>query len=361
MLCEQLVQKAASLLVEKEDLTQKLELQSTEYRALLEMNHHLKEQASLYAANDKRESPTSARLGSVAPSLPMAPYMRPTLPKFWLAFALAQVTAASQASGAGTDKGLGSDYSSCFAAATMPGTATPNSEVSQDVWRQSSTSLLPSAAKSSGSSIGRQPTVSAVSAAFSATHSNSQPSRENVDALDGEVETLKNCMGVDSGRKHNLCSLLEGAIDNSEKQVVGEKHILCSPLEGTILKSEEHIVGSSFQLGGNFRTLYSALPQSLPVTGMGQPNFSAEGRLRASSSLHLVDNSWYVSAGQIPNKLPELVNPCVFSSFAGIGASFKANCGPAPVISGAAAAATEARRRRRELKRSRSLQSHQGA
>jgi hypothetical protein len=59
--------------------------------------------------------------------------------------------------------------------------------------------------------------------------------------------------------------------------------------------------------------------------------------------------------------LSELVNPCVFPSFAGIGASFKANCGPAPVISGAAAAATEARRRRRELKRSRSSQSHQGA
>jgi hypothetical protein len=341
---------------------QKLELQSTEYRALLEMNHHLKEQASLNAANDKRESPTSARLGSVAPLLPMAPYMRPTLPKFWWAFALAQVTAASQASGAGTDKGLGSDDSSCFAAATMAGTATPNSEVSQDVWRQSSTSLLPSAAKSSGPSyIGHQPTVSAVSAAFSATHSTSQPSRENVDApIDGEAETLKNCMGVNSGRKHNLCSLLEGAVDNSEKQV-GEKHILCSPFEGTILKSEEHIVGSSFQLGGNFRTLYSALPQSLPVTGMGQPSFSAEGRLRASSSLHLVDNSWYVSAGQIPNKLSGLVNPCVFSSFAGIGASFKANYGPAPVVSGAAAAATEARRRRRELKRSRSLQSHQGA
>ncbi|CAK9876538.1 unnamed protein product [Sphagnum jensenii] len=120
MLCEQLVLRAASVSSEKSDLKQKLALQSAKYKALLEKNHNLSEQASLHAANNKRELPSSTEQDRAIQLMPMAPYGR--LPLSWQAFTLAQVTASNKAS-AGVDEGLGSDCSSVDAAATMATTA----------------------------------------------------------------------------------------------------------------------------------------------------------------------------------------------------------------------------------------------
>ncbi|CAM6026725.1 unnamed protein product [Sphagnum balticum] len=72
MLCEQLVQRAASLSSEKADLKQKLALQSAKYKALLEKNHNLSEQASLHAANNKRELPSSTEQDCAIQLKPMA-------------------------------------------------------------------------------------------------------------------------------------------------------------------------------------------------------------------------------------------------------------------------------------------------
>jgi hypothetical protein len=46
VLCEELGHKAAALVAEKEDLQQKVERQTAEYRLLLEMNMRLKEQVN---------------------------------------------------------------------------------------------------------------------------------------------------------------------------------------------------------------------------------------------------------------------------------------------------------------------------
>ncbi len=108
----------------------------------------------------------------------------------------------------------------------------------------------------------------------------------------------------------------------------------------------------------------SAFPQSLPVSlpfiGMMEPSFATRDRPRVSSSEHLGDTSCCLPVGQFPC-VSKLVNPSVFSSFRGITASFKANCGTTHVLSGAAVAAVEARQKCRGLKRNRSLQRHQGA
>jgi hypothetical protein len=135
-------------------------------------------------------------------------------------------------------------------------------------------------------------------------------------------------------------------------------------LEGAILRPKEHIVESKFQSGENVRMVVSAFPQSLPVslplTCMMEPSFAARERPRVSSSEHLGDTSCYLPIGQFPC-VSKLVNPSVFSSFGGIIASLKANCGIVHVLSGAAAAAVVARQKCKGLKRSRSLQRHWGA
>jgi len=114
---------------------------------------------------------------------------------------------------------------------------------------------------------------------------------------------------------------------------------LCSQLEGAILKPEEHIVESKFQSGGNVRMVIFAFPQSLlvslPLTGMMEPSFAARDRPRVSSSEHLGDISYCFPAGQFPCVF-KLVNPSVFSSFGGITASLKANCGTTHVLLGVA-------------------------
>jgi hypothetical protein len=297
-------------------------------------------QASLLAANGMKESPSSSRPGSVVPMMPVAPYTRLPLPQFWWAFALAQVAAVSQASAARVDRGFGSDYSSVTATATTAATAALNAGISQDVRRAAMSSVLPFAANLSGSSyFGQHINVPALSEAMPVAQSTSQPSSflQKADTtIDGVTKRCKTGMGLNNGGKH----------------------ILCSPLEDGIVKSEEQIGQSKLQVGR--KTLDSAFHQSLPLTGMVQPSFKVEGRPRASSSLHPGDTSSYLPAGQMPH-MSKLVNPSVFSSFGGIGVSFKANCMTAPGLSGAAAAATEARRRRKELKRSRSLQSRQVA
>ncbi len=116
---------------------------------------------------------------------------------------------------------------------------------------------------------------------------------------------------------------------------------MCSQLEGAILKPEEHIVKSKFQSSGNVRMVVSAFLQSLlvslPLTGMMESRFAARDRPRVSSSEHLGDISCYLSVGQFPC-VSKLVNPSVFSSFGGITASLKVNCGIAYVLLGAAAA-----------------------
>ena len=113
---------------------------------------------------------------------------------------------------------------------------------------------------------------------------------------------------------------------------------MCSQLEGAILRPEEHIVKSKFQLGRNVRMVVFAFPQSLlvslPLTGMMEPSFAARDRPRVSSSEHLGDISCCLPAGQFPC-VSKLVNPSVFSSFEGITASLKANCGTAHVLLGA--------------------------
>jgi len=114
-------------------------------------------------------------------------------------------------------------------------------------------------------------------------------------------------------------------------------------LEGAILRPEDHIVKSKFQLGENVKMLVFAFPQSLlvslPLTGMMEPSFAARDRPRVSSSEHLGDISCCLPAGQFPC-VSKLVNPNVFSSFEGIIASLKANCGITHVLLRAAAAAT---------------------
>ncbi len=302
-------------------------------------------QASLHAANNKRELPSSTEQDCAIQLMPMAPYGRLPLSQSWQAFTLAQVTASNRAS-AGVDEGLGSDCSSVVAAATMAATAALNAGISQDVWRATLSSVLPFLAKPSGSSYStQQSTVPGISAAIPAIQSTSWPPGflEIADAsIDGQTETSKPCMGLNNG----------------------EKDVLCSQLEGAILRPEEHIVESKFQSGGNVRMVVSTVPQSLPVslplTGMMEPSFAAGDRPRVSSSEHLGDTSCCLPAGQFPC-VSKLVNPSVFSLFGGITASLKTNCGTAHVLSGAAAAAAEARQKCRGLKRSRSLQRHWGA
>jgi hypothetical protein len=106
-------------------------------------------------------------------------------------------------------------------------------------------------------------------------------------------------------------------------------------LEGAILRPEEHIVKSKFQSSGNVRMVVFAFLQSLlvslPLTGMMEPSFAARDRPRVSSSKHLGDISCCLLARQFPC-VSNLVNPNVFSSFGGITASLKANCGTAHVL-----------------------------
>jgi len=113
-------------------------------------------------------------------------------------------------------------------------------------------------------------------------------------------------------------------------------------LEGAILKPEEHIVKSKFQSGENVRMVVSAFLQSLfvslPLTGMMEPRFAARDRPRVSSSEHLGDISCYLPTGQF-QCVSKLINPSVFSSFGGIIASLKVNCGTAHVLLGAIATA----------------------
>jgi len=114
-------------------------------------------------------------------------------------------------------------------------------------------------------------------------------------------------------------------------------------LEGAILRPKEHIVESKFQSGGNVRMVVSAFPQSLlvslPLTGMMEPSFAARDRPKVSSSEHLGDISCCLPTRQFPC-VSKLVNPSVFSSFGGIIASFKANCGTTHVLLGVAVAPT---------------------
>ncbi len=276
----------------------------------------------------------------------MAPYGRLSLSQSWQAFTLAQVTASNRAS-AGVHEGL--DQIVVQWLLQLP-------------WQQLRHSMLESAricggrlcllccllAKPSGSSYSAQQSrVPGISAAIPAIQSTSWPPRflEIADAsIDGQTETSKPCIGLNNG----------------------EKDVLCSQLEGAILRPEEHIVESKFQSGGNLRMVVSAFPQplpvSLPLTSMMEPSFAAGDRPRVSSSKHLGDTSCCLPAGQFPC-VSKLLNPSVFSSFGGITASLKANCGTAHVLSGpaAAAAAAEARQKCRGLKRSRSLQRHWGA
>ncbi|CAK9214406.1 unnamed protein product [Sphagnum troendelagicum] len=70
----------------------KLALQSAKYKALLENNHNLSEQASLHAANNKRELLSSTEQDCEIQLMPMAPYRRLPLSQSWLTFILAQVT-----------------------------------------------------------------------------------------------------------------------------------------------------------------------------------------------------------------------------------------------------------------------------
>jgi hypothetical protein len=114
-------------------------------------------------------------------------------------------------------------------------------------------------------------------------------------------------------------------------------------LEGAILRHEGHIVKSKFQSGENVRMVVFAFPQSLlvslPLTGMMEPSFAARDRPRVSSFEHLGDISCCLPVGQFPC-VSKLVTPSVFSSFEGITASLKANCGIAHVLLGAATTAT---------------------
>ncbi len=116
---------------------------------------------------------------------------------------------------------------------------------------------------------------------------------------------------------------------------------MCSQLEGVILRPEEHIVKSKFQSGENVKMVVFAFPQSLlvslPLTGMMEPSFATRDRPRVSSSEHLCDISCCLPVGQFPC-VSKLVNPSVFSSFEGITASLKANCGTAHVLLKVAAA-----------------------
>jgi len=110
------------------------------------------------------------------------------------------------------------------------------------------------------------------------------------------------------------------------------------------LRPEEHIVKSKFQSGENVRMVVFAFPQSLlvsllPLTGMMEPSFAARDRPKVSSSEHLGDISCYLPAVQFPC-VSKLVNPSVFSSFEGITASLKANCGTVHVLLGVAVVAT---------------------
>ncbi len=115
---------------------------------------------------------------------------------------------------------------------------------------------------------------------------------------------------------------------------------MCSQLEGAILRPEEHIVKSKFQSGGNVKMVVYAFPQSLlvslPLTRMMEPSFVARDRPKVCSSEHLGDISYCLPAGQFPC-VSKLVNPSVFSSFGGITASLKANCGTAHGLLGAVA------------------------
>ncbi len=87
--------------------------------------------------------------------MPMAPYGILPLSQSWQAFTLAQVTTSNRAS-ARVDEGLGSDCSSVVVVATMAATATLNTEISQDVWRVTMSSVLPFLAKPFGSSYNAQ-------------------------------------------------------------------------------------------------------------------------------------------------------------------------------------------------------------
>ncbi len=130
-------------------------------------------QASLHAANNKRELLSSTEQDCEIQLMPMAPYGRLPLSQFWQAFTLAQVTASNRAS-TGVDEGLGSNCSSVVAAATMAATAALNTRISQDVWRVIMSSVLPFLAKPSSSSYSAQQSmVPGISAAILAIRSTS--------------------------------------------------------------------------------------------------------------------------------------------------------------------------------------------
>ncbi len=123
-------------------------------------------QASLHAANNKRELLSSTEQDCEIQLMPMAPYGRLPLSQSWQAFTLAQVTASNRAL-ARVDEGLGSYCSSMVAAATMAVTAALNTGISQDVWRVTMSSVLPFLAKPSGSSYSaQQSTVPGISVAI---------------------------------------------------------------------------------------------------------------------------------------------------------------------------------------------------
>ncbi|KAH8964660.1 hypothetical protein BDL97_04G078500 [Sphagnum fallax] len=345
VLCEELGQKAAALVAEKEDLQQKVERQTAEYRLLLEMNMRLKEQVAFQADNKELTQASSKLSSSAVPVMPMSPLLGLRLPPFCWALALAQGAAAGQASveqAVGRTLGLQQQNPMLLAAAAMAATATFNNGIRlPSLWMgkggeniASTSSLVPKPATKSVVDNQQSPTTTSVSV-------------PSIPPALSDVLPEKNCVSFAGERNKNLETV----------QIMREGQFLAPKVEEVAVKS-----GTSNVKSQQRQSSRPPVESSPPLLSMVQPSLTAARPSASLQSNHHVLGIPYVN---------KEINPIVFSSyrngrqagFMGGGAIY----GTMPINSGgttvaAAAAAAEARRRRiEELKRSRTLQRSRSA
>ncbi|KAH9565487.1 hypothetical protein CY35_04G080600 [Sphagnum magellanicum] len=343
VLCEELGQRAAALVAEKEDLQQKVERQTAEYRLLLEMNMRLKEQA-----DNKELTRASSKLSSSAvPVMPMSPLLGLRLPPFCWALALAQGAAAGQASveqAVARTLGLQQQNPMLLAAAAMAATATFNNGIRlPSLWMgkggeniASTSSLVPKPATESVVDNQQSPTTTSVSV-------------PSIPPALSDVLPEKNCVSFAGERNKNLETV----------QITREGQFLAPKVEEVAVKS-----GASNVKSQQRQSSGPPAESSPPLLSLVQPSLTTARPSASLQSNHHVLGIPYVN---------KEINQIVFSSyrngrqagFMGGGAIYGTmpiNSGGTTVAAAAAAAAAEARRRRiEELKRSRTLQRSRSA
>ncbi|CAM6023661.1 unnamed protein product [Sphagnum balticum] len=346
VLCEELGQKAAALAAEKEDLQQKVERQTAEYRLLLEMNMRLKEQVAFQADNKELTRASSKLSSSAVPVMPMSPLLGLRLPPFCWALALAHGAAAGQASveqAVGRTLGLQQQNPMLLAAAAMAATATFNNGIRlPSLWMgkggeniASTSSLVPKPAAESVVDNQQSPTTTSVSV-------------PSIPPALSDVLPEKNCVSFAGERNKTLETV----------QIMREGQFLAPKVEEVAVKSGASNVKSQQRQS-------SGLPveSSPPLLSLVQPSLTAARPSASLQSNHHVLGIPYVN---------KEINPIVFSSyrngrqasFMGGGAIYGTmpNNSGGTTVAAAAAAAAEARRRRiEELKRSRTLQRSRSA